>query len=263
MKTVTSKDGTSIAYEQTGNGEPVILVDGALCSRAFGPMPGLAKLLEPHFTVFSYDRRGRNESGDTQPYTPEREVDDIAALIQAAGGSAYVAGISSGAALALNSAAAGLDIKKLALYEAPYMVDKTGHLPPADSAQQLKAMIADGRRGDAVKYFVRDMVGAPAIAVFIMGIMPIFKKLKAVAHTLPYDAAIMGDFSLPAQKAASVKQVTLVGGGEKSPASMQQSVKQLAEAIPNSQLKMFKGQTHNISVKALAPALIEFFGSQP
>jgi len=120
-------------------------------------------------------------------------------------------------------------------------------------------MIAEGRRGDAVKFFMRDMVNVPAPAVFIMSIFPIFKKLKAVAHTLPYDAAIMGDFSLPQQKAGMVKIPTMVGGGGKSPLSMQSAVRQTASAIPGSELKMFPGQTHNISVKVLAPALIEFF----
>ncbi|MDB4904665.1 MAG: alpha/beta hydrolase [Mucilaginibacter sp.] len=259
MKKAISKDGTSIAYDQLGSGFPVILVDGALCSRAFGPLPKLAQLLAPHFTVINYDRRGRNESGDTRPYAPEREIEDIAALIQAAGGSAFVAGVSSGAALALAAAASGLNIKKLALYEAPFTVDKSGHQPPPDAEAQLKALIASDRRGDAVKFFMKDMVGVPPFVVFIMSIMPIFSKLKAVAHTLPYDAAIMGDLSLPTQRAASVKIPTLVGGGEKSPSSMQNAVKQLADAIPNSELKMFKGQTHNIDVKVLAPALVEFF----
>ena len=259
MKTVTSKDGTSIAYDQSGSGPLLILVDGALCSRAFGPMPELAKLLAPHFTVINYDRRGRNESGDTKPYSPEREVEDIEALINEAGGSAFVAGISSGAALALRAAAAGLTIKKLALYEAPFMVDKTGHQPPPDAEAQLKAMIAADHRGDAVKFFMKDMVGVPPFIVFIMRIMPIFSKLKAVAHTLPYDAAVMGDFSLPAERAASVKIPTFVGGGEKSPVSMQNAVKKLAETIPGSELKMFKGQTHNIAMKVFAPVLIGFF----
>jgi pimeloyl-ACP methyl ester carboxylesterase len=259
MKKVTSKDGTQIAYNQAGSGPAVVLVDGALCSSAFGPMPSLVKLLEPHFTVFNYDRRGRNESGDTQPYAPEREIEDLDAVIQAAGGSAFVAGVSSGAALALAGAAAGLNIKKMAMYEAPFFVNKTGHQPPKDSAGQLKKMIAEGRRGDAVKFFMRDMVNVPGIAVFIMSMMPIFKKLKAVAHTLPYDATVMGDFSLPVAKAALVKTPTLVCGGEKSPASMQNAVKQTAAAIPGSELKMFPGQTHNISMKVLAPALIEFF----
>ena len=139
MNTVISKDGTRIAYNKVGSGAPVVLVDGALCSSAFGPLPKLAKLLAPHFTVFNYDRRGRNESGDTKPYAPEREIEDLHAVIQAAGGSAMVAGVSSGAALVLAAAAAGLDIKKLALYEAPFMVDETGHRPPKDSAVQLRA----------------------------------------------------------------------------------------------------------------------------
>ncbi len=139
------------------------------------------------------------------------------------------------------------------------MVDKSGHKAPPDSAAQLQAMIASDRRGDAVKFFMKDMVGVPPFVVFIMRIMPVFSKLKTVAHTLPYDAAVMGDFSLPTERAASVKIPTLVGGGEKSPASMQNAVKKLAEAIPGSELKMFKGQTHNISMKVFAPALIEFF----
>ncbi len=256
---VTSKDGTQIAYDKQGNGEPLILVDGALCSRDFGPMPELAKLLAPHFTVINYDRRGRNESGDTQPYAPEREVEDIEALINALGGSAFVAGVSSGAALGLRAAASGLNIKKLALYEAPFMVDKTGHQAPPDSQAKLQALVDSGDRAGAVKYFMRDMVNVPAFVVFIMKIMPIFKKLKAVAHTLPYDAAVMGDFSLPTKIAASVKTPTLVGGGDKSPVYMQKAVKQLADAIPNAELMMFKGQTHNISVKVLAPALVTFF----
>lgn len=259
MKTVTSKDGTLIAYDQLGSGEPVILVDGALCSRAFGPMPELAKLLAPHFTVINYDRRGRNQSGDTKPYAPQREIEDLEALLAVAGGSAFVAGLSSGAALAMAAAASGLNLKKLALYEAPFMVDKTGHQAPPDSEAKLKALIETDRRGDAVRFFMKDMVGVPAFVVFIMGIMPIFSKLKAVAHTLPYDDAVMGDFSLPVKKAGSVKIPTLVGGGSKSPASMQMAVTQLAEAIPGAEIKMFKGQTHNISMKVLAPALIEFF----
>jgi len=259
MNTVISKDGTPIAYNKAGSGESLVLVDGALCSRALGPMPALAKLLEPHFTVFYYDRRGRNESGDTKPYAPEREIEDLKAVIDAAGGSAFVAGISSGAALSLAGTAAGLPIRKLALYEAPFDVDPSGHHAPIDAAGRLKKMIAEDRRGDAVKFFLRDMVNVPAIVVFIMGLTPIFKKLKAVAHTLPYDVAILGDFSLPKQKAASLKVPTLVGGGTKSPVSMQQSVKLLAKAIPGAELKMFEGQTHNISAKALAPALVDFF----
>jgi len=253
-----SKDGTRIAYDKSGSGPLLILVDGALCSRAFGPMPKLAQLLTGNFTVITYDRRGRNESSDTQPYAVEREIEDLEALINDNGRSAFVTGFSSGAALAVAAAAQGLNITKLALYEPPFMVDE-GHQPPADSLQQLQAMIAENRPGDAVQFFMKDMVGVPGLIVFIMKLTSVWSKLKNVAHTLPYDVAILGDFSLPRERAASVKTPTLISGGDKSPASMQEAVKKLSDVMPNSQLKMLKGQTHNVAGKAIAPVLIEFF----
>lgn len=256
-----SKDGTRIAYDKSGSGPLLILVDGALCSRAFGPMPKLAPLLTSNFTVITYDRRGRNESSDTQPYAVEREIEDLEALINANGGSAFVTGFSSGAVLSLLTAAHGLNITKLALYEPPFMVSE-GHRPPADSQQQLQTMISANRRSDAVKFFLKDMVGLPAIAVFIMKIMPVWSKLKNIAHTLPYDAAIVGDCSLPEKQAESVKIQTLVSGGDKSPVTMQEAVKKLSEVIPNGQLKMLKGQTHNVAAKAIAPVLIDFFSTK-
>lgn len=253
-----SKDGTRIAYDKSGSGPLLILVDGALCSRAFGPMPKLARLLTGNFTVITYDRRGRNESSDTQPYAAEREIEDLEALINANGGSAFVTGFSSGAALALAAAARGLSITKLALYEPPFMVDE-GQRPPADSLQQLQTMIAENGRGDAVKFFMKDMVGVPGMVVFIMKLMPVWSKLKGVAHTLPYDVTILGDFSLPQEKAASVKIPTLISGGDKSQVTLQQAIKTLSEVMPGSELKILKGQTHNVAAKAIAPVLIDFF----
>lgn len=261
MKQVTSKDGTIIAYDQSGSGSAVILVDGALCSRAFGPMPKLARLLAKNFRVINYDRRGRNESGDTKPYAAGREIEDIEALINSAGGSAFVVGFSSGAVLALAATASGLNIPKLALYEPPFMVDGQGHHPPTDALEQLKAMIAADRRADAVKFFMKDMVGIPGIFIFMMQLMPIWKKLKGVAHTLPYDVAIMGDYSLPEKLAASVKTPTLISGGDKSQITLQHAVKKLAEVMPDNKLQILKGQTHNVSVKVIAPVLTEFFKS--
>jgi pimeloyl-ACP methyl ester carboxylesterase len=259
MATVTSKDGTRIAFEKSGSGFPVILVDGALCSRAFGPMLKLAPLLAEHFTVISYDRRGRNGSGDTKPYTIEKEIEDIGALIDEAGGSACVYGVSSGAALGLAAAANGLNIPKLALYEPPFDVADDGHHPPKDALQQLQLMISEDRRADAVKYFLKDAVGVPAVVVFMMPLFPVWAKLKAVAHTLPYDIAILGDFNLPEERAKSVRIPTLVAGGDKSPAMLRHSVKKLAEVMPNSKLEVLKGQTHNVSAKAIGPVLIDFF----
>src|SRR5262245_32172422 len=187
MEQVISRDGTAIVYERSGKGPALVLVDGALCSRGFGPMPKLAPLLTPHHTVFTYDRRGRGGSGDTRPYAVEREVEDIDALVRAAGGRAHLVGLSSGGALALEAAASSVEVAKVVAYEPPYMVEHGSH--HAGHRAKLEGMIAAGRRGDAVKYFMRDMVEVPAIFVLLMRIMPgVWPKMKAVAHTLPYDA---------------------------------------------------------------------------
>src|SRR5262249_24537796 len=230
MQKVISKDGAEIAFDKTGQGPAVILVDGALCYRSFGPMPKLAPLLAPYFTVYVYDRRGRGDSGATTPYAVEREIEDIEALIEEAGGSAFVLGLSSGAALALKAAAHGLKIKRLALYEPPFMVAQNGHRPPADHEAQLKNLIAADRRGDAVNFFMTSMVGPPAIFAFIMRLLPLWSKLKAVAHTLPHDAAIMVDFSLPTRLVSSITVTTLVMGGGKSPANLRHAVQAVADA---------------------------------
>ena len=260
MEKILSRDGTPIAFERMGTGPAIVLVDGALCSRRFGPMPGLAKLLSQHFTVFLYDRRGRGDSGDTKPYAREREVEDLEALIQEAGGSAFVLGLSSGGALALEGAARGLNITKLAVYEPPFMVDDGGHHAAANHEGQLNRLIASGRRGDAVKYFMREMIGAPPIVVVLMRLMPGgWRKLEAVAHTLPYDAAVMGDFSLPAARLAVVKIPVLAIHGEKTDVRLRRSVQAVADAVPRAQRRILKGQTHNVKPGVLTPALVEFF----
>lgn len=276
MGKVTSKDGTSIAYDRTGDGAPVILVDGAFGNRGFGEN-GLAALLArqqdneattissgmaPHFSVIVYDRRGRNDSGDTPPYAIQREIEDIQALVDTVGGSAYVYGISSGAVLAAYAAAALPGITKLALYEPPLVLDDSRPPVPADYLDKLKAMIATGRRGDAVKYFMGTGVGVPAIFVFMMQFMPAWKTLKAVAHTVVYDTTIMGDFTLsPAlsKAAASIKVPALVMGGGKSPSWLNHAARAVSEAIPGAGLRMLDGQTHQVDPKVIGPVLIEFF----
>jgi pimeloyl-ACP methyl ester carboxylesterase len=262
--TVTSRDGTSIAFERMGSGRPLVLVDGALCSRAFGPMPKIAPLVAEQFRVYLYDRRGRGDSGDARSYVKEREIEDLEAVIGEAGGSACVLGLSSGAALALESAASGVAIEKLVVYEPPYMVlpeDSARHANAAHQAH-LERLIAANERGDAVKYFMRDMVGVPAVVVFIMRFFPgVWSKLKAVAPTLRYDAAIMGNFSLPAQRLGRVRAPTLVIGGEKSDARLRAAVDAAAKAVPNAQLRMLRGQTHNVSPQALVPAVTDFLAA--
>jgi pimeloyl-ACP methyl ester carboxylesterase len=262
MKQVLSKDGTPIAFETRGKGPAIILVDGALCYRASGPSGPLAALLAAQFTVFTYDRRGRGDSGNTAPYAMEREVEDIEALVREAGGSAFVYGISSGAALALEAANRGLAITKLALYEAPFIVDDSRAPIPTDFLAQLNELLSEDRRGDTVRLFMK-LVGVPAIFIAIMRFMPPWSKLKAVAHTVPYDITIVQDNQrgkpLPANRWASVTAPTLVVDGGKSPAWMRHGMQALAAVLPNAKLRTLEGQTHMVSPKALAPVLAEFF----
>lgn len=262
MNTTISKDGTVIAYDKTGSGKPLILVDGALCYRSFGPMQKLASLLSTHFTVYYYDRRGRGDSSNTQPYSPAKEVEDIAALVNVAGGSAFLAGLSSGAALALLAAESGLNLPKIALYEPPYVYEKNSAQSKIDHGAHLNSLLAARKRGDAVKYFMVKMVGAPAIAGFIMSLLPMWKKLKAVAHTLPYDTAVMGDFTVPEERLSRITVPALVAGGGKSPENLRTAVKRIASALPNGTLRMLDGETHNVKAEKLAPVLTEYFLSR-
>ena len=258
-KQAISRDGTPIAYETSGTGPALILVDGALCSRSFGPMPKLAPRLAKHFTVYMYDRRGRGESSDRQPYSREREVEDLAALIQEAGGSAFLLGLSSGGALALEAAASGLAIRKVAVYEPPY-VGASGHGGGAEHERQLGRLLAAGDRGGAVKYFMTTMVGAPAAVVIIMRLMPwVWRKLQAVAHTLPYDAAVMNEFEVPTARFSTISVPTLVLHGSKTDARLQRAARSVAEAVPEAQSLTLAGQTHNVSPVVLAPAVVTFF----
>jgi pimeloyl-ACP methyl ester carboxylesterase len=260
---VVSKDGTVIVYDQIGRGPAVILIVGALCSRTLGPGLKLAPLLAHHFTVFTYDRRGRGDSGDNSTYAVEREVEDLEALIEEAGGSACVFGHSSGAALALRAAESGLSIRKLALYEAPFIVDHSRPSTEKDWAL-IDARVAEGRRGDALKVFLKS-VGLPAFAVAVMRWLPVWAKLTAVAHTLPYDGAIVRQFQrgepLPAGAWASVAVPALAIAGGKSPAWMQNGTRALATVLSNAEFRKLEGQTHDVSAKALAPVLSEFFAS--
>src|SRR5215467_11226568 len=193
MNTVTSKDGTTIAFDRQGNGPPVILVDGALCSRSFGPMGPLSALLAPHVTAYTYDRRGRGDSGNTPPYALEREIEDIDALIAAAGGTAYVYGISSGAALAFEAARQlPTAITKVALYEPPYTLDADAIQRFEDYRKQLDELLVAGRAGDGVELFMR-LVGASDEGVAQMRQSPMWPQFEALGSTLAYDAAALGD----------------------------------------------------------------------
>jgi pimeloyl-ACP methyl ester carboxylesterase len=263
MQKVTSKDGTEIAFDRSGSGPALILVDGAFGSRTFGPNEPLAPLLAQHFTVYTYDRRGRGDSGDTTPFAVEREIEDLEALIAEAGGSAYVYGISSGAALVLEAANRGLAIEKVAVYEAPFVVDDSRTPVPDDFQEQLQALIAEDRRADAVKYFMTKGVGLPSFVVFMMRFMPAWSKLKAVSHTVPYDAAILGNEAsgkpYPPNRWGSITAPTLVVDGGKSAAWTHHAMKALADTLPNARYRTLEGQMHVVKPQALAPVLVEFF----
>lgn len=264
MNTVRSADGTTIAFSKAGQGPPLILVDGALCSRSFGPMPKLAGQLAPHFTVYTYDRRGRGASGDTLPYAPDREVDDLEALTAMAseGGTVFVHGTSSGSMLALEAAKRVPAIAKLAVYEPPFIVDGTRPPMPDDYLPTLRRLVAEGRRTDAVKMFMR-FVGTPAIFTAVMPLTPVWSKLKAAAPTLPYDIEMMHEHQqgkpLTAAEWAEVKVPALVGVGGKSPAWMTNGTRALADALPDARHQTLPGQNHMVKPQAIAPVLTEFF----
>lgn len=261
MSQVRSKDGTMIAYERSGSGPALILVDGALCSRAFGPSAKLTPLLARYFTVYAYDRRGRGESGDAPQYSPALEVEDIAALIEDAGGSASLLGLSSGGALALEAAASGLNIDQVVAYEPPY-VDDEGHRGGAAHEGELKHLLASSNRGGAVTYFMKAMVGVPAPFVFVMRLMPwIWSKLKAVAHTLPYDAAVMTAFRIPRARFASISRPVLVMNGTKTDPRLKDAARAIAAAIPGAEHRELEGQTHNVRPDFLTPAVVSFLAA--
>lgn len=262
--TVVSKDGTAIAYTRTGAGRPVVLVDGALNDRALnGPNPRLAAVLGSDCTVFTYDRRGRGESGDTPPRTIEREVEDLEAIIEAAGGSANVYGISSGGALALEAAKRLSSITRLALYELPFVVDDSRAPIPSEFAVHLGELAAAEERSEALRYFFTAGIGLPRAMVAMMRLLPAWSKLKALAHTLPDDAQLIGDAGsgapLRSERWANVTIPTLVLAGGKSPAWMRNAMCSLADVLPNADHAELAGQTHLVKPKALAPVLGEFF----
>jgi pimeloyl-ACP methyl ester carboxylesterase len=262
--TTASKDGTRIAFTREGRGPAVIFVDGALCYRASGPSGPIAARLKADFTVFTYDRRGRGESGNTLPYSVQREVEDIAALIAEAGGSAMLCGASSGAVLALEAASQLPGVTKLALYEAPFIVDGT-HAPiPADFLTRLDKAVASDRRSDAVRMFLA-LVGVPSFGLAIMRLLPVWKKLTAVAHTLPYDITIVEPNQqgrpLTADRWRRATMPTLAVDGGKSPAYMRNGMRALAGILPDATYRTLPGQTHVIDPKVLVPAVAEYFGA--
>jgi pimeloyl-ACP methyl ester carboxylesterase len=264
MNRVTSSDGTSIAFERRGDGPAVILVGGAFVDRSENEP--LAVELAGRFTVYNYDRRGRGQSGDTLPYAVEREIEDLQALIAEAGGSAHLYGISSGGALVLEAAAAGLAADRLAVYEVPYNMADDGPQRQREYVERLEALLAEDRRGDAAELFMR-VAGATEEMIAGARSSPVWPGLEALAPTLAYDAACMGDGRPPTDRLAKITQPTLVATGGGSADSFvagggdffARAADAIAASIPGAVRQTIEGQTHMVDPKALAPVLERFF----
>jgi alpha-beta hydrolase superfamily lysophospholipase len=265
MRHVTSKDGTSIAYERSGQGPAVVLVGGALDDGAENAP--LAAELAARFTVYNYARRGRGESGDTPPYAVQREIEDLEALIAEAGGSAHLYGVSSGGALVLEAAAAGAPAGRLGVYEVPYILDAAGpHWHRADG-EEAAALVAAGRRGEAMELFMR-RVGSPDELVAQARQSPVWPSREAIAHTLAYDAACVGDGPPPTARLATITRPTLVatGGPRSDPAVSGQpadffdrAADAIAAAVPGAARQTFAGQGHVADPALVASRLERFF----
>jgi pimeloyl-ACP methyl ester carboxylesterase len=258
MPCVTSADGTRIEFDRTGCGPPVILLSGGPGDRS-AEKP-LAEALRPFLTVFTYDRRGRGGSGDTQPYSVEREYEDLAAVIAEAGGTAGVFGSSGMGMIGLEAAAHGVPINRLAMWEPPYVVD--GARPPirADWGDRVAGLIGEGRAEDAIGYWLTEIVGVPQEHVISMHATPFWAGMAQNAQALVYDAAILRDFSLPVDRAAKVTTpVLLVDGGGAALPWIRSGIQAALGVLPNARHQVLDGQSHDVQPDVLAPVLIKFF----
>ena len=264
MPTVTSKDSTKIAFDKVGSGPAVILVNGAMSFRAADPTLGqVAELLSKDFTVYNFDRRGRGESGNTNPFTKVREIEDVQALIRDAGGKAMLFGISSGGAVALETAAVTPGVTKVVVYEVPFIVDDSRE-PLEDYRGHTTKLVKEGKIDELVEYFLTNIAGMPAeFAAGIKQNQDMWNGMKAIAQTIPHDAAFMTEFMkgkpLPSGYWAKVKAPVLVADGGASPAWLHNAAEALARELPNASRETLPGQTHMVDPKVLAPVIIKFF----
>jgi pimeloyl-ACP methyl ester carboxylesterase len=268
MSIVTSKkDGTTIAFDAWGQGQPLIMIDGATAYRATNPINAeVGKLLREEFRVYAYDRRGRGESTDTAPYAVQREIEDLAALIDHAGAPALVFGWSSGGVLALDAVAAGLPISRLVVFEPPFVVDDGRPPLPSDYVQRLDDFIADGRPGDAAELFMTAAAGGSAEDVAGMRQSSFWPALEAVAHTIAYDGRIMGSTMsgapLPSDRWAAITVPVLVMHSNATAPWLIAAAHALAELLPTASLQAVEGQFHSAEADVLAPALRRFAQGQ-
>jgi pimeloyl-ACP methyl ester carboxylesterase len=257
MRTVRSADGTPIAFDQLGDGPALILVSGALQDRSATRV--LAALLRPHFTVYRYDRRGRGSSGDNRPYSVSREIADLGAVIAVAGGSAFVYGHSSGAVLALEAAASGAAITRLAVYEPPYVVEEGLSRRRVALAGEVASLIAAGRPDDAVRRFLVDAVEMPPHAMAVVQASGTWPAMTALAPTLLYDLAMLDGGLIPAGRIATIRRPVLFLDGAASPGWARASVRAAVTLVPGARHLSLDGQDHNVADNVLAPRLTHYF----
>jgi pimeloyl-ACP methyl ester carboxylesterase len=256
METAKSADGTAIAYECAGDGPPLVISVGAFCTRQTFVAP---EDLRQRFTVVTYDRRGRGDSGDTQPFAAQREYEDLAAVAAAVGPRPFAFGHSSGAAITLRAAAAGLPLAGIVAYEAPFTEEDTP--PPAvDPADHIRELVSSGRRGEAVTFWMSEVVHLPAEVLAQMDGAPWVKDLEPLTPTLPYDIAVTAG-GVPTAELAKITVPVLILGGKNSPGWFQDSVAKQAAATPGARLTMLDGYDHNAPAEVITPILIEFFGA--
>ncbi|MFE7810894.1 alpha/beta fold hydrolase [Streptomyces sp. NPDC057433] len=255
-KSIVSRDGTPIAHESAGRGSVVVLVSGAMSTGA--TVAPLAAPLSERFRVVVYDRRGRGASGDTAPYAVEREVEDLAALIEAVGGQASLYGVSSGGALALRAAASGLPVRHVAVYETPYAMSEEDLRERARYTRRLTEALGEGRRGDAVELFLR-LTGLGEAVIEGARQSPLWAGMESIAPSLAHDDAVMGDGGVPVKLLASVPVPVLSIAGDASPAWMREAARAIADAVPHGTCRTLAGQTHMVEPDVLAPVLAEFF----
>jgi pimeloyl-ACP methyl ester carboxylesterase len=258
MHAAFSRDGTRIVVETGGSGPPLVVVNGAFSDR--GSVTSFRPYLEPHFTVIGYDRRGRGDSGDTPPYAPEREIEDLAAVIEAGAAPAFVYGHSSGAILALRAAASGVAMRRLAVNEPPLILRDTRPLPAADVTARLEALLASGDREGAVRLFFLEQVGLPEAGLQQLSNSPVWPRLLALAHTAAYDSALAGTSAFPPSSFASLPVRTLVLHGTATFPWIIATARELAQTLPDAELAQLEGQPHSPAPDVLAPHLIRFFG---
>ncbi|WP_430787974.1 alpha/beta fold hydrolase [Actinoplanes sp. G11-F43] len=259
MTTTRSTDGTAIDFTRSGTGPAVVITGGALNDQA--AMAPLADLLATRFTVYNYDRRGRGASGNTEPYQVERELEDLRHMIELAGGSAYVFANCSGGAIAIEGAARGFPVTKLAMYEPPFIIEGQRRKVEDRYRERLGRMLDEGRRGEAIRYFMSEAVEMPPETIARVGSSPAWEWLEGMAPSLRYDAEVMGDYRLPLGRMARITCPVLVMDGAASPDWARNTVQSLVDAAPRAQRESLDGQDHNLNADVVFPVLEKFLVS--